>query len=109
MTQASHSHRVSLRIPATHPALAGHFPGRPIVPGVVLVDEALRAAEEWLGRPLHIHTIGQIKFTTPLLPEQNCLLELAVETEENRLRFTIRREDDLIVQGTVVVADGSRN
>ena len=30
--------------PAEHPALQGHFPGTPIVPGVLLLDEALRAA-----------------------------------------------------------------
>jgi 3-hydroxymyristoyl/3-hydroxydecanoyl-(acyl carrier protein) dehydratase len=28
-----------------HPALAGHFPGHPIIPGVLLLDEALHALE----------------------------------------------------------------
>jgi 3-hydroxyacyl-[acyl-carrier-protein] dehydratase len=106
---SAHNHSLRLRIPATHPTLAGHFPGRPVVPGVLLVDEALRAAEVWLGRPLPIRSIQQIKFNTPLLPEQDCVLELTVEPAENRLRFTIRRDDDLIVQGTVVAADGGRD
>ncbi len=35
--------RVALTIAADHPAFAGHFPGRPIVPGVVLLDHSLRA------------------------------------------------------------------
>ena len=109
MTQPAREHNIPLRIPATHPTLAGHFPGRPVVPGVVLVQEAIRAAEAWLGRPLSIRTIPQIKFSTPLLPEQDCLLELALVPGENRLRFTIRRDDDLIVQGTLVATNGGRD
>jgi 3-hydroxymyristoyl/3-hydroxydecanoyl-(acyl carrier protein) dehydratase len=35
----------TLTIAAEHPALAGHFPGSPIVPGVVLLDEMVRALE----------------------------------------------------------------
>ena len=38
-------------VPADHPAFPGHFPGRPIVSGVVLLDQAIRFAEILLGRP----------------------------------------------------------
>jgi 3-hydroxymyristoyl/3-hydroxydecanoyl-(acyl carrier protein) dehydratase len=109
MTLESHSRTVALRIAATHPSLAGHFPGRPIVPGVVLIDEAIRAAEAWLGHALHVQMINQVKFNTPLKPEQDCLLELTLEPAEDRLRFTVRRDDDLIVQGSVVAANGGRD
>ncbi|HEY6451860.1 MAG TPA: hypothetical protein VIX87_04615 [Steroidobacteraceae bacterium] len=36
----------SLRVAADHPALSGHFPQQPIVPGALLLDEALYAIEQ---------------------------------------------------------------
>src|SRR5437879_10590804 len=43
------SFEISRAIRADHPSLAGHFPGTPIVPGVVILDEvaaALARSEE---------------------------------------------------------------
>ena len=34
-------------IHANHPTLPGHFPGAPLVPGVVILDEVLAALIEW--------------------------------------------------------------
>src|SRR4030095_8551398 len=50
-------HRATVRIPATHPALPGHFPGRPIVPGVVLLQCVLDEAERWLGKALDVRKV----------------------------------------------------
>jgi 3-hydroxyacyl-[acyl-carrier-protein] dehydratase len=109
MTSEAQTCQLPLRVPRTHPALAGHFPGNPIVPGVVLVDHAINAAEKWLGRSVLVRGINQVKFAAPLAPEEDCVLELTVEPQAQRLRFTIRREDDLIAQGIVLTTNGSRD
>jgi 3-hydroxyacyl-[acyl-carrier-protein] dehydratase len=97
-----HVHEATLHIPATHAALAGHFPGRPIVPGVVLLDCVLAQAERWLQRPLSVSEMPQAKFLTPLLPEQEAQLQLRlVDTE---LRFTLMRGADPIAQGLFKLA-----
>jgi len=38
-----------LRIAKDHPAYEGHFPGHPLLPGVVLIAEAMAAldASDW--------------------------------------------------------------
>lgn len=56
-------------IPAAHPSLPGHFPGRPIVPGVILLDAALSAVAAEVDLPLPLHLV-RVKFLTPVLPEE---------------------------------------
>jgi 3-hydroxyacyl-[acyl-carrier-protein] dehydratase len=114
-------HTASFSIPASHPCLPGHFPGHPVVPGVVLLDRVLREAEAWLGTGTRIRTLSQVKFLAPLSPEQLCELELSLQAlaedrqsaSEDRstrqLRFTIRRGNDVIVQGSVVTTNGGRD
>jgi len=88
---------VPLLIGADHPALPGHFPGAPLVPGVVLLDRVLSSAEQWLGRSLSLQSLPQAKFIAPLLPGQDAVLRLQCRGDE--LRFTITTEAATIAQG----------
>jgi len=52
-------------VPAEHPSLPGHFPGRPIVPGVVLLDHVLALI---LGPGQRARTLSGVKFTAAVRP-----------------------------------------
>ena len=91
------AYTTSVRIAANHPSLPGHFPGRPIVPGVVLLDRVLIEAERWLQRSVHPSSLPNAKFTAPLLPEQDAELQLKLERDE--LRFSLSRNGASIAQG----------
>src|SRR5690606_11438064 len=60
-----------------HPSLPGHFPGRPVVPGVVLLDHVLALLErrhpELAGVALRL---PQVKFLQPLLPGELAAIDL---------------------------------
>jgi 3-hydroxyacyl-[acyl-carrier-protein] dehydratase len=98
-------HRATVRIPASHPALPGHFPGRPIVPGVVLLQCVLDEAERWLGRELSARALPHAKFSAPLLPEQDASLEL--RRTKNELRFSVARDAQVVAQGMFELAGPS--
>lgn len=68
--------RFTITIPADHPSLPGHFPGRPIVPGAVILAEVMHAATQALGAGTRIIGLPTVKFSNPMLPEQRCELTL---------------------------------
>ena len=94
-----------LRIDANHPSLPGHFPGRPIVPGVLLLDRVISRAEEWLGHGLSIGSLAQAKFTQPLLPGEEATL--VITYVEPELRFEILKGTERIAQGSFKLRPGS--
>ncbi len=58
----------SLVIDADHPAIAGHFPGNPVVPGVVILTEILTAIVEALPYAGVVTGVPRVKFPSFLRP-----------------------------------------
>jgi 3-hydroxyacyl-[acyl-carrier-protein] dehydratase len=71
---------------------------------VLLLDCVMSEAERWLGRPLPVRALSQAKFTSPLLPEQQAQLRLALLGTE--LRFSLTRDGENVAQGTLLLAAG---
>lgn len=90
------------RIAAEHPCLPGHFPGQPVVPGVVVLDEVLALARAQFGDRILLR-MPQVKFAAPLLPEQDARVDF--EPRSDRLRFRVLRGEDVIASGELVFAD----
>lgn len=88
-------------VPVDHPALPGHFPGQPIVPGVVVLDRVIDAIEASHGSlpPLRL---PQVKFLHPLLPGQAA--QVCLEGQAPRWRFRVLHGDTVLASGEVVAA-----
>ncbi len=80
---------VTLTIAADHPAYAGHFPGAPLLPGVVLLDAALRQIASSTSIPASHWHIAAAKFHGPVAPGTALTLEQE-RLPDGSLRFTIR-------------------
>ncbi|WP_374591557.1 3-hydroxyacyl-ACP dehydratase FabZ family protein [Aquabacterium sp.] len=84
-----------LSIPADHPAFAGHFPGHPIVPGVVLLDHAQAAIELTTGQTLG--GLAQAKFLRVVTPGE--ALELRFEPGAGCVKFSVHAGDHAVATG----------
>ncbi|MFP5419314.1 MAG: hydroxymyristoyl-ACP dehydratase [Gammaproteobacteria bacterium] len=90
------------RIPADHPALAGHFPGYPITPGVVLLNQVAKACQHWQAAA-RIASWPQVKFVSPLLPEESFVIRLT-PTASDVVRFTLHVDARLVASGQFTLA-----
>lgn len=95
-----------LAIPADHPAYAGHFPGQPILPGVVLLDAALHALAGAQGAHALSGQIKSAKFLSPVLPGEPLALHYAA-SPAGGLRFEIRSDTRAVASGAVAFAEAT--
>ena len=91
-----------------HPCLPGHFPGRPVVPGVVVLDRVVEAIEQAHGLQGALR-LGRVKFLQPLLPGQTARIELETLAgpPDARWRFHVLRGGATIASGDIA-AGGAR-
>lgn len=100
-------------IASDHPALPGHFPGFPLVPGVILLEQVAVALRAWRGERLA--RVVEAKFMAPLLPAQSANVRLSLVTVSRavstdaavsgeaaaRIRFEIFRDDTVLARGSI--------
>jgi 3-hydroxymyristoyl/3-hydroxydecanoyl-(acyl carrier protein) dehydratase len=101
-------HSEPLHIASDHPALTGHFPGFPIVPGVVLLDEILYAIERsQTAAHESPWQIGAVKFHHIARPGN--VLALSFEWRADGVaHFELHHASTLIVSGTARRGAGIR-
>ena len=68
---------------ATDPVFAGHFPNRPILPGIFQLEIARMAAEWVQNCPLVVNEIVKAKFQRPIIPGETLKLSLKLSMAEN--------------------------
>ena len=101
---------IRLHFAPDHPALAGHFPQHPIIPGVLLLDEALHAIEQAAAHAAperggtHWH-IANVKFHRLVQPGEtvrlDCTEQLGGAAAAGTIRIELHVDEALVVSASI--------
>jgi 3-hydroxymyristoyl/3-hydroxydecanoyl-(acyl carrier protein) dehydratase len=91
-----------LRVPPTLAHFAGHFPGTPILPGIVQLDWAIRFAAEHVPGVRELASIERLKFTAPVRPGALLALRLSHDAARRRVQFAYRLGERDCATGVIV-------
>ena len=92
-----------LTIPGDHPSLPGHFPGNPVVPGVVILNEIVRMVETQLFGKFVVG-FKFIKFVKPLRPDSEVVVRWK-EKGTDMLDITCEHNDCVVVKGQLALSE----
>ena len=92
-----------LVVPNNHPAIAGHFPDNPIVPGVVILSRVTDAIRQQLPN-IVLGTLLSMRFYAPLRPDRpfNVRTELRGKKQNAHVHVEIREDDEFSTVGTLI-------
>lgn len=90
-------------VPADHPAFAGHFPGNPIVPGVIILDRAILFAEVLLGAAPSDWQVGNAKFLSPVRPQEVLTFSLQRKASGS-ITFTVTSGERAVASGSLTAS-----
>lgn len=71
----------------------GHFAVQPLLPGVAQMDWVMHYATTLLAPGWRFHSIQNVKFQAPLLPDTTVTLTLIWQEERQMLAFSYQRHD----------------
>ena len=86
-------------VAADHLSLPGHFPGNPIVPGVLLLDQVMHGLKVETG--LRFSRLQRVKFTSALLPGEHAQAVCEIDGSRASFRVSTQRNG-----AAVAVAEG---
>ncbi len=94
-----------IEVPRDHPAFAGHFPTFPVLPGAVLLDEALQVIQRERGIDLAGWHVASVKFLALVRPGDDLHMEHSAG-EKGTIRFSLRTAERTVASGSLSTGGG---
>lgn len=103
MSSNKYTFNQSLTIDQNHPSLAGHFPGNPIVPGVVILDQVIRLWQKETQKK--VRCVLNTKFVNVLKAEIDCTIQYQKKNNQKIDFVIIDGKQQVIAKGLFAYAD----
>lgn len=82
-----------------HKVFEGHFPSRPIVPGVFTLSMIKECVSEYLGRNIVLGKIKECKFVGVLIPKNGLTVELhCTLSATDKLSCIVKSEESVVLK-----------
>jgi 3-hydroxymyristoyl/3-hydroxydecanoyl-(acyl carrier protein) dehydratase len=93
---------LELKIPADLSYFDGHFPGCPLLPGVVQIKWAIDLGRKHIPVAGSFRSLRAVKFTRVILPDIIVTLQLDYVGDKHQLDFVYADDDQLFSSGTAL-------
>jgi 3-hydroxymyristoyl/3-hydroxydecanoyl-(acyl carrier protein) dehydratase len=94
----------SFDVPRDHPAFEGHFPGHPILPGVVLLAEVMAVIEAATATAAADWTVDNVKFLGAVEPGARLTIAHTLQASGS-VRFEVREGERTVASGAMTRRD----
>ncbi|MBT8341363.1 MAG: hypothetical protein HKP58_10760 [Desulfatitalea sp.] len=92
-------------VPADSPWFDGHFPGRPVLPGIAQLGMVLALISKATGTALFIRQVGRVRFKRVIPPGSHLTLYAEAKPgKAGQYLFRIEKGSDLVCSGNMTVA-----
>lgn len=106
-----------LKVDAVNPVFQGHFPARPILPGVLLIEAVAQTAAVMMGAATPdaamgtalLAAVNRFKFFKPVTPGMRLRIETSKLTEAGKMAYivgTVNVEGEKVASGELSVVSG---
>ena len=102
------SEEVPILFRASEPFFAGHFPGEPLVPGVVILERVVEEISRRAGVKRWPQHFDAVKFLAPLRPGDAMTIELEA-LDAARVRFRCHSGKTAVATGRVTLRVGAES
>jgi 3-hydroxyacyl-[acyl-carrier-protein] dehydratase len=91
--------KADIKLNPLHQVFEGHFPGRPILPGVYMMQMVKEVVEAWTDKKIRLVLGQDLKFLSVINPEENVMvqIELKISTEDKKIRVVAQLLSNAVV------------